>query len=155
MITNRQIEEIIAPRIAEAELFVVDIDVKPGNKISVLIDSNQGVSIDQCVEISRLIEHSLDRETEDFELQVSSPGLDQPFRVIQQYEKNLGREIEVIKNDGLKYTGTLKEINEDHFVIEIKERVKVEGRKKKQLQINDLAIRFDEVKAAKVVISFK
>jgi ribosome maturation factor RimP len=155
MITNRQVEEIIAPRIAEGELFVVDIDVKPGNKISVLIDSNQGVSIDQCVEISRLIEHSLDRETEDFELQVSSPGLDQPFRVIQQYEKNLGREIEVIKNDGLKYTGTLKEINEDHFVIETKERVKVDGKKKKQLQINDLAIRFDEVKAAKVVISFK
>jgi len=113
------------------------------------------VSIDQCVEISRLVERSLDRDTDDFELQVSSPGLDQPFRVIQQYEKNLGREVEVIKNDGTKFTGTLKEINEENFIIEVKKRVKVEGKKKKQLQINDLAIQFDEIKATKVVISFK
>ncbi|HYX09308.1 MAG TPA: ribosome assembly cofactor RimP [Bacteroidales bacterium] len=155
MITNRQVEEIIAPRIADSELFIIDIDVKPGNKIFVLIDSKQGVSIDQCVEISRLVERSLDRDTDDFELQVSSPGLDQPFRVIQQYEKNLGREVEVIKNDGTKFTGTLKEINEENFIIEVKKRVKVEGKKKKQLQINDLAIQFDEIKATKVVISFK
>ena len=98
---------------------------------------------------------ALDREEEDFELQVSSPGLTESFKVKEQYIKNTGREIEVVTKSGEKLKGILKEAREEEIVLETSAREKVEGHKKKQLIVKEHIISYDEIKTAKVVISFK
>ena len=102
MISTALIREIAENKLRENESFLVDVIISPTNKIRVTIDNFQGVSIQECVSVSRFIENQLDREAEDFELEVSSPGLDQPFKVLQQYQKYLGREVEIKFFEGKK-----------------------------------------------------
>jgi ribosome maturation factor RimP len=118
----------------------VEILVKPGNVITVHVDRPEGISIDQCVKISRYLNENLDREVEDYSLEVSSPGLGGAFRVKQQYEKNLGRDIEVLYTDGIKVTGKLQEVKEDGVVLNVKGE--------------DEKIPFEEIKTAKAKITF-
>jgi len=126
--------------IRETDIFLVEVAVKAGNVIRILVDRPDDISIDQCVEISRYLNGQFDREVEDFSLEVSSPGLNAPFKVRQQYEKNVGRKVEVLATDGTKYEGKLEGLTDDGFT------VKVKGR--------DKAFRFDEVKKTKAIISF-
>jgi ribosome maturation factor RimP len=107
------------------------------------------------VEISRHLENSLDREEEDFELQVSSPGLTESFRVKEQYLKNAGREVEIVTADGTKRTGILKEVKPEFVLLETSAREKVEGHKKKQLVVKKHQIDYCDIKSVKVVVSFK
>jgi len=154
MINKELIRSLIDEKLTD-DMFVVDIQVSTGNAISVLIDSDNGLSIDQCVAFSRQIEHNLDRDEEDFQLEVSSPGLTQPFKVLRQYQKNIGREIEVTTNDGDKHTGILKEAGEDGIILEESRRERVEGKKKKVTVTENLPFSFDKIRTAKSVISFK
>ena len=94
------------------------------NRITVLADKNEGITIDECAAIHRHIEKNLDREKEDFELQVSSPGLDLPFGVIEQYYKNEGKKVEVIDNEGSKYSGILKNVTKGGFELETEVKLK-------------------------------
>jgi len=137
------------------KMFLVDLRVSPANGIKVIIDSYEGVTIDQCVEISRHIEQGLDREKEDFELQVSSPGLTEPFAVQEQYLKNAGRPVEVLTIEGKKLNGTLKKADSEGITLETSTREKVEGHKKKQLIVREHQLNYGDVKSAKVVITFK
>src|SRR5690554_3134367 len=111
MIDKKEIERLALERIDELDkgLFIVAISVSGNNVIQVEIDSEEGsVSIEDCVSVSRNIEHNLDREKQDFELQVSSAGLDKPFRVLKQYYKNIGNEVKVLlkeKNQSLEEIG--------------------------------------------------
>jgi ribosome maturation factor RimP len=98
---------------------------------------------------------NLDREKEDFELQVSSPGLTESFRVKEQYLKNAGREVEIVTTDGTKRTGLLKEVKPEFVLLETSTREKVEGHKKKQLVVREHQIDYSDIKSAKVVVSFK
>lgn len=154
MIDREKIEEIINSKVADSEVFVVDITIKPGNLIQVYLDEPGGISLDTCVEYSRLIESSLDRDAEDFSLQVSSPGLDQPFRVMQQYDKAIGQSIQVLKNDGSKYIGLLKSADKTEIKLETELKVKVPGTKKKQIELQTVAIDFKDIKTAKVNLVF-
>ncbi len=154
MITKEQIQYLIAEKIEEDNCFIVDIKVSSGNKITVLIDSIDGINIDYCIQISRLIEGNLDREVEDFELEVSTPGLGQPLKVLPQFIKNKGQEVEVILFDGVPYKGILTDATEDSITIEEQKKVKIEGKKKKELKIFSHTHKFDEVKSVKVIISF-
>lgn len=154
MIDREKIEEIINSKVADSEVFVVDITIKPGNLIQVYLDEPGGISLDTCVEYSRLIESSLDRDAEDFSLQVSSPGLDQPFRVMQQYDKAIGQSIQVLKNDGSKYIGLLKSADKTEIQLETELKVKVPGTKKKQIELQTVAIDFKDIKTAKVNLVF-
>jgi ribosome maturation factor RimP len=137
------------------EMFIVDLQVSSGNLISVLIDSDSGVSIEKCIEISRHIEHSFDREEEDFALEVSSPGLTEPFKVLRQYQKYTGRDIEVITAEGEKLKGLLKSADEKGIDLEVTKKMKIEGKKKKTLVTQTFSFNFDQIKSAKCVISFK
>jgi ribosome maturation factor RimP len=139
----------------EDGMFLVDLTVSNANVINVFVDGIDGVNIDQCIAISRNIEFNLDREVDDFELQVSSAGLGQPFKVFQQYQKNLGEEIEVVTVDGLKFVGTLVEVEKKGIKLETRNNEKVEGHKKKQLVIKQFDFEFEAMKSAKVIISFK
>jgi ribosome maturation factor RimP len=137
------------------EMFVVDVSVSANNDIVVHVDSMKGMTIEQCISVSRNVEHNLDREEEDFSLQVSSPGLNRPFKVLKQYEKYTGKEIEVLTEDETKLEGLLKSMNDEGIVLETSKREKVEGHKKKQLVVKEHNLKYDEIKSAKAVISFK
>ena len=153
MINKSKIIELVEEKLSP-EQFLVDVSVSSGNVIHVEIDSEQGITISKCVEVSRHIEGSLDREEEDFELQVSSAGLGQAFKVYRQYLKSLEQEIEVTTRDGQKFRGVLTEVNEQGIEIESVSREKVEGSKKKELVTRTLRFEFDTIKEAKRIIKF-
>jgi Uncharacterized protein conserved in bacteria len=134
--------------------FIVSVEVSPTNVIMVTLDSEKGISIDDCIKISRHIENNLDREEEDFELQVSSSGLGQPLKVFRQYVKNTGKEVEVIHKNGEKKKGILKNVYETSFELEYEEKEKVEGQKRKQVVIHSRKFTFDEIKTVKNIIKF-
>ena len=131
-------------------LFLVAVKVSSANRITVLADKNEGITIEECVAIHRHIENNLDREKEDFELQVSSPGLDLPFGVIEQYIKNQGRKVEVIENDGSKITGTLKNVTAGGFELETEVKIKGKGK-----ELKDVSFNFDQVKSTRVILTIK
>lgn len=108
MISKSQIIQLAESFLSGSENYLIDVKVSPSNKIIVHIENDQHVSITDCIQLSRHIEHSLDREQEDFELEVSSPGIDQPFRHIRQYLKYLGKEVDVKLRSGIKIAGTLE-----------------------------------------------
>lgn len=154
MLSRGRILDIIQQKIDDDGYFIVDVDIKQGGRIVVTIDGDHGVGIDYCVEISRLIEGSLDREEEDFELEVSSPGIGQPFKVHRQYVKNIGRQVEVLTKSGEKYSGELLSVNDGGFVIKEEKIVKPEGKKKKELQIIEHPFNFEELKSVKEILKF-
>jgi ribosome maturation factor RimP len=151
MITKEKVqclvEEVLLP-----DQFVVDVTVGLGNSILVFVDSDTGISVGECVEISRHIEHSLDREVEDFSLEVSSPGLSGPFKVLRQYLKNIGREVEVVAKSGEKHKGILISANSAGFELEIVVKEKVDGKKVETTKSSTYD--FDQIKTVKIVISF-
>lgn len=110
MILKERIIGIINEKINGTHLFLIDVKVLPGNKIEVFVDGDNGLGINDCVDLSRHIEKSLDREVEDFSLEVSSPGATQPLKLSRQYIKHVGRDFELKLNDGSVFTGTLIEI---------------------------------------------
>jgi ribosome maturation factor RimP len=155
MITQQHISDLAAAKLNDSGSYLVDVNIGPGNRILVTIDNEQGVGIRECVAVSRWIESQLDRETEDFSLEVSSPGLDQPFKVFRQYLKNLGREVEVKQADGKKFSGTLVAADEQTgIILEEEKREKVEGKKTKQLVKHRYEIPFINIKETKIVIKF-
>ncbi|GFI67679.1 ribosome assembly cofactor RimP [Muribaculum intestinale] len=138
-------------------LFLVDIDVRPGNTIVVEVDSTEGVDIDQCVAITRKIEERFDRDVEDYELEVGSAGLTSPFKVRAQYIKNIGNPVEVLTRDGRKIKGTLTSVSDtdSSFVITIKTKVKEPGKKKPVEVEEPITLTPDECKYVKYLIEFK
>jgi len=155
MITKEWIESIVNPTIEEEGIFLVDVTVSPSNQISVFIDSEKGVTIDQCIALSKHVEQSLNRDEEDFELEVSSAGLDLPLKVLKQYTKNKGRTVNVVLKNGQKLTGVLADTNDEGFELEIEKNVIVEGKKRKQLVNETVALKFIDIKSTKIVVSFR
>lgn len=155
MITEKQIKQLVEEKIEGTGNYLVEIRVRPGNKIHILLDNDNNLSINDCVEVSRYVEHQLDRETEDFELEVSSPGLDQPLRILRQYKKYLGKQVEVLTAEGTKIAGELKAAGDEGIVVETRAKEKVEGKKSKQLVVTEHKLPFSQVKETKIVISFK
>jgi ribosome maturation factor RimP len=155
MIHKEQILKIVENNIDASKQFVVDVTVSVANKINVTIDGYKGLSIDDCVALSRKIEKGLNRETEDFELEVSSPGLTQPFKVLQQYKKNIGKEVEVILNNGAKTNSMLLNVAENGVDLEEEKIIKPEGSKKKQKITEKKFVEFESIKSTKLIISFK
>lgn len=150
MIDKETIKAIVEECVKGSERFLVAVKVSAANKIIVLADSKAGITIDECALIHRFIENRLDREIEDFDLQVSSPGLDLPFLVLEQYYKNEGKKIEVIDIEGKQYSGTLKNVTDGGFELETEMRVKGKAR-----EIKDVSFNYDRVKSARVVLIIK
>ena len=117
MITTSQIKTLFEQWQKDELVFLVDLTVKPGNKITVLIDRIGGLNITDCVELSRFIEGSLDRDKDDFELSVSSPGADAPFKVLKQYQKNIGRNVKIVTKDDQTISGTLLKLEGNQIEI--------------------------------------
>lgn len=158
MIDKKRVIALAEERIEELDkgLYIVEVKIGSGNHISVELDAEEGfVSIDDCISVSRNIEHNLDREKEDFSLEVASAGLDQAFRVLKQYKKNIGKEVKVkTLEHGKKVEGVLKEVSEEGIVIETKEKKRLEGKKKKVWVTEEIPFKYDEIKETKLIISF-
>ena len=155
MIDKSVVKAVVEEWLQDKEYFLVDIVVSPDDKIVVEIDHVDGVWIEDCVELSRYIESRLSRDEEDYELEVGSAGLGQPFKVPQQYINFIGKEVEVLDRDGKKVQGTLKSVNGNDFVVAVDEKVKIEGKKRPEIQSVDHAFQMDQVKYTKYLISFK
>ncbi|MBB4034628.1 ribosome maturation factor RimP [Dysgonomonas hofstadii] len=155
MIEKDQIKNIAEAFIGDTGMFLVDVSVRPGNVIVVEVDSEEGVSIDDCISLSRNIESQLDRDVEDFELEVGSAGITSPFKIPRQYQKNIGNEVEVLTKNGQKLSGILKSSDEAGFVVVVTKMVKPEGAKKKVAMEEELPFAYDDVKYTKYLIRFK
>lgn len=155
MIDKNVVKKLVDEWLEDKEYFLVDIQISPDDKIVVEIDHADGVWIEDCAELSRFVQEHLDRDLEDYELEVGSAGVGQPFKVAQQYVNNIGKEVEVLNNTGKKIKGILKSVDGNNFVVSVSEKVKVEGKKRPVLQDVDYAFLMDQVKYTKYVISFK
>ena len=155
MIDRNVVSGIVNEWLEDKDYFLVDVSVTPDDKIVVEIDHAEGVWIDDCVELSRFIESKLDREEEDYELEVGSAGIGQPFKVLQQYLIHIGKEVEVLTREGKKLEGVLKDANEENMTVTIQKKVKLEGSKRPKMVEEDVTYKYDEIKYTKYLISFK
>lgn len=155
MIEKKLIIDFVKQYLEDSSNYLTDISVSADNTIIVEIDNDQGVDIDDCVTLSRYLESKLDRDAEDFELTVTSAGLSSPFKVLRQYRKYEGREVEVLSKNGQKITGTLKSSDDNGFTVLVTKKVKPEGAKRKIEVEEDIRFAFDEVKHTKYLIRFK
>ena len=155
MIEKDFITSIVEEWLQGKDYFLVGVDISPDNKIAIEIDHAEGVWIEDCVELSRFIESKLDRDKEDFELEVGSAGIGQPFKVIQQYYIHIGNEVETMTNQGEKLAGVLKEADENHFTLTVKKKVRPEGSKRPKMVDEDITLHYQDVKYTKYLINFK
>jgi ribosome maturation factor RimP len=157
MIDKKKVLKFIDERIQEldANLYVVDLTISASNVIHVSIDKISGrVSIEECMSISRNVEHNLDREKEDFELNVSSAGLDRPLIHWNQYKKHQGKRVKIVTTEGKKIEGQLVQVEQDFIRLENEKIVKIEGTKKKETLTEEFVLPFNQIKETKIVISF-
>lgn len=153
MIDKTKIAELVNEMLADDQ-FLVDVTVSPTNVIHVMVDSDNGISINQIVEISRYVEGKLDRDVEDFELSVFSAGLTEPFRLVRQYKKNIGKEIGLVLANGQRLTGMLLAANDQGIELETASKEKMEGSKKKELVKRIHQFQYSEIKEAKTILKF-
>lgn len=155
MIDKNIVKRLVDEWLEGKEYFIVDIQISPESKIVVEIDHADGVWIEDCVELSKFIEGHLSRDEEDYELEVGSAGLGQPFKVPQQYINFIGKEVEVLDQDGSKVKGILKSVDGNKFIVSVNEKVRVEGKKRPVKMDVDHEYDMNEVKYTKYLISFK
>lgn len=149
MIDKESIVREIETALLDTDRFIVEVKVKAGNRITVLLDSDTQITIADCVAVNRHIESVFDREVEDYELTVSSSGIDQPYKLLRQYIKNIGREVDVTYLDGTVFTGKLVAADSEKITVYSKTKVKkVETEETREILIN-------QIKHTKEVISFK
>jgi len=147
ILVDRHLEE-------RKDLFLVDIGVSLHNDIQIVIDGDNGVSIQDCLDLSRAVESNLDREIEDFSLQVSSSGLSEPLKLTRQFTKNLGRELEIFLLNDTKIQGELIKVEEESITIKLRYRRKKQIGKGKENIEEDKIIPLNEIKKALVAIKF-
>ena len=156
MITSEALGNTIANYLNDNGLFLVDIEISKDNDITIAIESRESdVKIDNCIDIDRIVASAFDRDVEDYSLTVTSAGLDQPFKVLDQYIKFIGSEVEVVVKGGGKMKGVLTSADEAGFEVTVSKMVKVEGSKKKVQQDTVTAFTYDGIKSCKPVIKFK
>lgn len=155
MIEKSIVKQLVEEHLASSSNYLVEVVVKPDNQVVVEIDNDEGVNIDDCAALSRYLESRLDRETEDYELEVGSAGITSPFKVLRQYQKNRGKEVEMLLKSGLKLTGVLVDADEKGAVISVEKQVKPEGAKRKITVQEEHLYPFEEIKYTKYLLRFK
>lgn len=149
MITEKQLSGIINKKLQDTELFLVEVSIGRGNRITVYIDSDKYVSIDDCATLSRHIESELNRDVEDFELEVSSAGLDRPLKITRQYTKNIGNDLKITLHDNKIIVAALLGADEKEVHLLIPE-----DKKNKNPEL-ELKLKYNEIKKAQVIIKFE
>jgi len=150
MINENTVRKLVEDKLGGTDLFLTDLVVKNYNTIQVFIDGDRSVNIDDCVALSRYIESNLDRDAEDFSLQVSSAGIDHALKFPRQYIKNIGRRLHVEKKDGAIVTGKLLSANVESIQVQTETK-----RGRKLMPCEDITIHFSEIAKAVCLVSFK
>jgi ribosome maturation factor RimP len=149
MILKETVQAVIEEILAGTDKFLVEVVVQPTNRIAVYIDSDTTLTIHDCQEISRTIESRLNRDKEDFDLTVSSSGIDRPLKMLRQYNKNIGKEIDVVTVDGKNITGKLVKVDEGS--IELEHPLK---KQKKEIKRDNTSLPLSEIKTIKIIVKF-
>ena len=155
MITKETIKALVEEWLQSGDYFLVDIQMSSDDRIVIEIDCADGVWIEDCAELSRFLQERLGDEMGDYELEVGSAGLGQPFKVEQQYANHVGDDVEVIDAEGKKLTGVLKSVDGRQFTITVLEKQVPEGKKRPVKVEVDRQFSMDEVKSCKYLLSFK
>ena len=155
MIDSTKVRELVGQWLAGKDYFLTDLTVTPDNCITVEIDNADGVWIDDCVQLSRYIEDHLSRDEEDYELEVGSAGLGQPFKVQRQWENHVGKQVEVLTTDGRKVRGTLTAVTTDAATLAVPTKVTIEGRKRPVVQDVETTFPMSAIKNGRYLIDFK
>ena len=153
MIDKKKVTELVNKWLEGNDYFLVDVSVDANDKVVVEIDHSDGVWIEDCVSLSKFIEANMNRDDEDYELEVGSAGIGQPFKVVRQYENHIGKEVEVLTADGKKFRGVLKSVNAPEFVVTVMEKRKEEGKKKASMVEVDMTFDMDGVKYTKYMFN--
>lgn len=151
---TRRIEELLANKLLDTDCFLVDVAVS-GTKIMVAIDRDTSIDIDTCAEISRYLEKYLEEEklvADKYILEVSSPGMTNPFKVFRQYAKNIGRKVEVKLNNSAKIEGILRNTSDEY--IEIEQQIPSSNKKSKETEVVITTIALADIKTTKKVVTF-
>ncbi len=154
MADNLKILEIIHAYLEDKDIYLVEMKVKPGNRILVFIDSDRGINIDDCSALNRYVESKLDREQEDFELEVSSAGADAPIRVNRQYKRHIGRTFNFTLTDNSTFKGILAEVLPDGLIVKTPLVYKTNSGKV-QKESEEKKLTFETIKEARIELSFK
>ena len=152
---NKKVEDLLSLALEEySNIFLVELKISADKSIRVTLDGDEEVNVKDCINISRAIEGELDREEEDFSLEVASAGVGSPLKFPRQYFKNMGRKLEVVSKEGLKYEGALTKVSEDHIELEWKQREPKPIGKGKVTVTKNKTLSFDEISQTKVMIKF-
>ncbi|BEV05551.1 MAG: ribosome assembly cofactor RimP [Chlorobi bacterium] len=152
---RKRIEELLHEFLeTRKDLFLIDLKISAGDDITVILDGDNGVSLQDCLDASRAIEFNMDREEHDFSLQVMSAGLSEPLATPRQFAKNIGREIEVLLNDSTKTEGELAKVDEEKITLILRYRKPKDIGKGKVDVEEEKEIPYSEIKKALVTIKF-
>ena len=155
MIERNTVKTVVEDWLSGNDYFLVDVTFTPDDRIVVEIDHADGVWIEDCAELSRFMQERLGEELGDYELEVGSAGIGQPFKVEQQYLNHIGKDVEVLDAEGKKVQGVLKQVDGRDFVVTVKEKQKLEGKKRPQIVDVDKSFNMDNIKYTKYLLSFK
>ena len=155
MIERNTVKTVVEEWLSGNDYFLVDVTFTPDDRIVVEIDHADGVWIEDCAELSRFMQERFGDELGDYELEVGSAGIGQPFKVEQQYVNHIGKDVEVLDAEGKKVQGVLKQVDGRDFVVTVKEKQKLEGKKRPQLVEVDKTYNMDNIKYTKYLLSFK
>ena len=157
MIDKNIVKTAVNEWLEKGDYYLVDLEMTADDRIVIEIDHADGVWIEDCADLSRFLQEKLGEELGDYELEVGSAGIGQPFKVIQQYRNHIGKDVEVLASDGKKFQGVLKEVSDDdaQFVVTVKEKQQVEGKKRPVLVEVDKTFAISDIKYCKYLLSFK
>ena len=155
MIERNTVKTVVEEWLSGNDYFLVDVTFTPDDRIVVEIDHADGVWTEDCAELSRFMQERFGDELGDYELEVGSAGIGQPFKVEQQYLNHIGKDVEVLDAEGKKVQGVLKQVDGRNFVVSVKEKQKLEGKKRPQLVEVDKTYNMDNIKYTKYLLSFK
>ncbi|MBQ8486289.1 MAG: ribosome assembly cofactor RimP [Prevotella sp.] len=155
MINKEVVKTLVEEWLQNGDYFLVDIVFGADDRIVIEIDHADGVWIEDCAELSRFLQEKLGDELGDYELEVGSAGLGQPFKVEQQYKNHVGDEVEVLQEDGIKLKGLLKSVDGRLFTVTVQEKQHVEGKKRPVTVDVDKTYSMDAVKSVKYLLAFK
>jgi ribosome maturation factor RimP len=157
MIDKNVVTKAVEEWLQKGDYFLVDVEMCADDRIVIEIDHADGVWIEDCADLSRHLQEVLGEELGDYELEVGSAGIGQPFKVIQQYRNHIGKEVEVLQKNGQKVQGVLKEVSDDeaHFTVTVKEKQQVEGKKRPVLVDVDKNFALSDIKSCKYLLTVK
>ena len=156
MISKDIIQTAVEEWLAKGDYYLVDVEMTADDRIIIEIDHADGVWIEDCADLSRFLQEKLGDDLGDYELEVGSAGIGQPFKVIQQYRNHVGKDVEVLQKDGQKVQGVLKTVGDDEtFVVTVKEKQHIEGKKRPVLVEVDKSFSIGNIKYCKYLLNFK